>query len=272
MATHRSRAGLFGGVIVVIIVIAIMFFFTKEKKGDTPVINSTSTPPTLEQKMVVTSKTIKEDNKTAGYVVNVTYPQVSGLSHSDAEIKINKSIAAKVNLLVNDFKKSNNDVRDPLPGAGPSTVDVSYNVQSNNTIPNLVSIKLVESFFESGAAHPGHYIDTLNYNTSTGAEISLGDVFSNGAAYLNRLSEYTRVELQKKIGDNENLYPQITSGTEPVEENFATFIFADTGLLVVFQEYQVAAYAAGVQEILVPYSELKDILDQNGPLAFIFNR
>lgn len=269
MATHRSRTGIFI-IIVLIIIFVLIFLFTRGgNKAESPLV-STSTPSTLEQKMLVVPKTIKEENKVEGYVINITYPQVTGLAHSDAEIKINKNIKAKIDATVRDFQKSNNGVREPLPGADPSTLDIAYTVQSNTTIPNLVSIRMTESFFESGAAHPGQYIETLNYNTSTGVEISLEDIFV-GSTYLQRLSSYTRDVLEKKIGNDENLYPQINSGTEPVEDNFATFIFADTGLIVVFQEYQVAAYAAGVQEVLIPYSELKDILNQKGPLAHLFN-
>lgn len=269
MATHRSRTWISLVIIAVATILVIKFGPQKDEEPAAPII-ATTTPPTLEQKMVMTTKTIREENKAGGYTLEVKYPQVSGLTRSDAEIKINKTIGGKINDVISDFKKSNNDVRDPLPGAGPSTLDITYSAQSNMTIPNLLSVRLIESFFESGAAHPGHYIETLNFNTSTGAEITLDDVFSS-SDYLQRLSTYTRAEMQKKIGSNEDLYPQITSGTTPNEENFASFLFSDTGLIIVFQEYQVASYAAGVQEVLVPYSEIKDIIDQNGPLAFLFN-
>jgi hypothetical protein len=255
-----------------VIAIAFIIYFVprKESKDAFPVV-ATSTPSSLEQKMVVVPKTIKEESREGNYVINVTYPQLTGLSRSDAEIKINKNIKAKIDLVIKDFKTSNNDAIDPLPGAGASTFDATYSVQANNTIPNVVSMRLVESFFDSGAAHPGHFIDTLNYNTSTGDVISLDDLFS-GTTYLERLSAYTRSELKKKIGGDESASSQIETGTTPDEQNFLTFILADTGLIVVFQEYQVAAYAAGVQEILVPYSELMDIIDPNGPLGFILER
>lgn len=268
MATHRSRTWTITLLIVAAIILVIIFVPRTKNKTVTTEI-STTTPPTLEQRMVVVSKTIKEEDKNAGYSINVKYPQLTGLTNSDAQIKINKAIEANINTVIKEFKQPSTGIREPLPGADLSTLDISYTIQPNTTIPNLISIRLVESFFDSGAAHPGHVIETLNYNTSTGVEISLGDVFAS-TGYLNRLSSYARAELEKKIGKDENLYPQITSGTTPTEENFSSFIFADTGLIIVFQEYQVAAYAAGVQEVLVPYSAIRDILDQNGPLSFLF--
>lgn len=269
MTNHRSRAGISIALIVVLIILIIVLVPRKPKEEEVPLV-ATTTPSSLEQKMVVAPKKIIEESKSLNYEIDVVYPQVTGLTRSDAEIKINKDIKARIDAVVRDFKKFNNDAVDVLPGAGPRTLDITYTVQANNTIPNLVSIKLVESFFESGAAHPNHFVDTLNYNTSTGAVVSLETVF-NGS-YLDRLSTYTRSQLEKKIGGDENLYPQITAGTTPDVENFSTYIFSDTGLIVVFQEYQVAAYAAGVQEILVPYSELRDIINPSGILGFILSR
>jgi hypothetical protein len=39
------------------------------------------------------------------------------------------------------------------------------------------------------------------------------------------------------------------------------------GLWITFDPYQVAAYAAGPQTVLVPYSALKDIIKPDGPVA-----
>jgi uncharacterized membrane protein YdfJ with MMPL/SSD domain len=267
MATHRSRTWIFVLIIIVAVILVIIFVPHAKKQSVTTEVSST-TPPTLEQKMVVVSKTIKDEDKKAGYAINVTFPQVSGLTHSDAQIKINKAISAIVDAAIKDFKKSNAQV-ERLPGSDVSTLDIGYSIQPNTTLPNIISMRLSESFFESGAAHPGQYVQTLNYNTSTGAEITLDDIFSS-SDYLDRLSTYARSELKKKSGSDEGLNSQIDAGTTPDKDNFASFIIADTGLIIVFQEYQVASYAAGVQEVLVPYSSIKDIIDQNGPLAFIF--
>jgi hypothetical protein len=38
-------------------------------------------------------------------------------------------------------------------------------------------------------------------------------------------------------------------------------------LLITFDEYQVAAYAAGPQTVVVPYSELKGLIDPQGALG-----
>lgn len=39
------------------------------------------------------------------------------------------------------------------------------------------------------------------------------------------------------------------------------------GLLITFNEYSIAPYPAGIQSVLIPYSELKSIAKPGGALA-----
>ncbi|RIK32332.1 MAG: hypothetical protein DCC56_00555 [Anaerolineae bacterium] len=39
------------------------------------------------------------------------------------------------------------------------------------------------------------------------------------------------------------------------------------GFVITFDEYQVAPYAADPQTVTVPYSELKPLINQQGPLV-----
>jgi hypothetical protein len=38
-------------------------------------------------------------------------------------------------------------------------------------------------------------------------------------------------------------------------------------LLITFDEYQVAPYAAGPQKVAIPYSELRALINPQGPLG-----
>jgi hypothetical protein len=39
------------------------------------------------------------------------------------------------------------------------------------------------------------------------------------------------------------------------------------GLVIIFDEFQVAPYVPGPQTVTIPYSELKTLIDPKGPLA-----
>jgi hypothetical protein len=64
----------------------------------------------------------------------------------------------------------------------------------------------------------------------------------------------------------------IDAGAGPRADNYRAWNITRKGLWITFDPYQVAAYAAGPQNILVPYSVLKDIIKPDGPIAMYANQ
>ena len=56
-------------------------------------------------------------------------------------------------------------------------------------------------------------------------------------------------------------------GAKPTVENYRNWNIAPEGLRITFDTYQVAPGAAGPQMVMVPYAELKSVVDSQGPLA-----
>ena len=59
----------------------------------------------------------------------------------------------------------------------------------------------------------------------------------------------------------------IERGAGPEAENYTSWTIGKKGLGIIFDAYQVAAYAAGPQHVLVPYSALKDLMKTDAPIA-----
>lgn len=59
----------------------------------------------------------------------------------------------------------------------------------------------------------------------------------------------------------------LMAGTEPVEDNFRTFIVIPSGIRLHFQPYQVAPWAAGPQTVDVSLDELQAAQTQPGILG-----
>jgi hypothetical protein len=57
-----------------------------------------------------------------------------------------------------------------------------------------------------------------------------------------------------------------SDGARPTPENYAVWNVSAEGVVITFNEAQVAAYAAGPQEVVIPFATLKDIFDPQGPL------
>lgn len=114
-------------------------------------------------------------------------------------------------------------------------------------------------YVDTLGAHGNMYFRMFNFNTSTGAYLSLSDIFLPRSPYLETLSSKSRELLPAVIGEAAD-ERMITDGTKPEEENFANFFLENTSLVLVFPPYQVAAYAAGPQTLRIPLSDLSSIL------------
>ncbi len=101
----------------------------------------------------------------------------------------------------------------------------------------------------------------LNFNLITGQPLALQDLFLPGASYLQTIADFCAADLQKRdrLG-----FPE---GVAPKAENFQNWAIADQGLIFYFDPYQVAAYAMGPSQVMMPYTALKGMLDPAGALG-----
>jgi len=118
------------------------------------------------------------------------------------------------------------------------------------------------NFFYLGGAHPGSYYWSTNFDFTTGQELALSDLFAPGSAYLERISENCIQQLVEKLE-----FEIWEEGAAPSEENYQDWALTSQGLLIILDEYQVAPYAAGPQQVIVPYDILVDIIHPQGPIG-----
>jgi hypothetical protein len=128
---------------------------------------------------------------------------------------------------------------------------------------SLFSLMFEVLTYYSGAAHPGTRHRTATHDLEAGLDLSLDQLFLPGADYLGALSDFCKAELAGR----DIAFDASITGADSTAENYRNWNVTAAGLLITFEEYQVAAYAAGAQEVLVPYVDLAAIIDPAGPLA-----
>lgn len=213
----------------------------------------------LYELVTLTTASSKETNQTPPYTLTAAIPSLQG-SDDPRVAQFNQQAAAIVQKEIGDFKVSMQDAPNP-PITGGSFFDQSFELLSPPG--NLLSLKFEFMIYMDGATHPGSHSQTVTYNLSTGTDINLDQLFLPGSNYLETISNYCKGELSKRdIG-----FDSFVGGADPTVENYRNWNVSADGLLITFDEYQVAAYAAGPQTVLVPYSELQSILDPQGPLG-----
>jgi hypothetical protein len=219
----------------------------------------TATPVPLSQQVTLISQPFKETNQTPPFTITSQTPQLTG-SDDPRVIAFNQRLNELVTKEVDTWRQSFLQNTAPTVNNG-STLDVTYTLLSQ--IGELWSFKFDFSFYSDGAAHPGLNSLTLNYDLDQGRELALADLFLPNTNYLEAISQYCIAELSKQPFFDSSF----SSGAQPTLENYRNWNITPDGLMITFDEYQVAPYAAGPQKVVVPYSALQALINPQGPLG-----
>jgi rhodanese-related sulfurtransferase len=229
----------------------------------TTVIGLPVTPVPLYTRVALSSTPSTETGTGPDYTITTNTPVLTG--GNDPRISLfNDAMTALVQQEVYTFKQNLQNLP-VMPIAAGSFLEVKFAQVSPPG--NLLSLKFTISFYSDGAAHPGSYSRTATYDLEAGQFITLDQFFVPESDYLGTISAYCLATLQaSEIGP-----ALFAEGAQPTAENYHNWNITADGLLITFDEYQVAAYAAGPQQVTVPYSELAAIINPQGPLAGYFS-
>jgi hypothetical protein len=214
----------------------------------------------------ITSKRFGEENKAKRFEIGASYPEITNAENAAKFNQLAKDAALKP---VEGFKKNMLEQTDEdlsyLPEGVSNFMEIDYNVELAND--DFLSIQFQNTAF-TGGAHPNHYFSSLNYDLKSGREIKLAELFKPDADYLKFLSEYAIAELKKPRKDYEPVDDEwLRTGAGPDDENYSTWNLTRKGLMITFDHYAVAPYAAGEQTVIVPFAKLKQIARADGALA-----
>ncbi len=228
---------------------------------ETPPPPATDTPEPLSERVTLTSVHFEESGQAPNYTITSETPNLTGVDDPRVQA-FNLTAEGIVKGAVNEFTASLK-YQPAVPITSGSFIEVGYEVMAR--LGSLLSLRFNVMGYGDGAAHPYHYAQTLNWDLEKGVEIQLFQLFKPDASYLQVISDYCKAELSKR----DIAFDAFQTGADPTKENYRNWNITPDGLVITFDEYQVAAYAAGAQTVVIPYSALSDILDPQGPLAQI---
>ncbi len=224
----------------------------------------TAPPPTpmLSQLLNVQSTPFSESGNAPVYTITAQIPTLLGSSDSRVttfNARLNQIAQDEIGHFKNDVLSSASNP----PIAAGSSFDLQYSVIGQRA--DIWSIKFDNSFYADGAAHPAHYSTTINYDLSNGREITLDEIFLSNSNYLQVISDACKAQLSTRdIGFDQGF----SQGADPLPENYQHWNISNEGLVITFDEYQVAPYAAGPQIVVIPFSALQGIVNPQSALAF----
>ena len=216
----------------------------------------TNPPPTpmLSQTVSMQSTPFNESSAAPVYTITAQIPNLQG--SSDPRVtNFNSLLNQIVHDQIDQFRSDTLAFASNPPIAAGSSFDAQYSILGQRG--DVWSIKFDISYYSDGAAHPGHYSTTLTYDLSNGSEIHLDQLFFPGSPYLQVISDNCKTQLAAR----DIAFDMFSSGADPLPENYQRWNISNEGLIITFDEYQVAAYAAGPQIVTIPFSELQGTIN-----------
>lgn len=185
--------------------------------------------------------------KTAGRSIDVEFP-VSGLPQIDTRLR------ALIDAEIESFRSR------PQGNASPDRPNdmliIRFDVPD---APADVYSVVFHSYIYTGGAHGMTHVITRNYDIKTGQILTLDDLFRPRAEYLPLLSEIAVEDLIARLGSQSDP-GWVRRGAGPSKENYARFTITRDALIFHFEPYAVAPYAAGVQTVSVPKTQIAPYL------------
>ncbi len=180
------------------------------------------------------------------------HAQIPVLKKEKSE-KFNQAAQSIIQNELNDFREGFVNYEVPPEMANyRSFMWIGYDVPL--LTEELISIRFTVDYMMAGAAHPGHHFRVFNYDLKNDEPISPDETLMNSTQMLKFLSEACLKSLDKPD------FPLFPEGLEPKYSNFQNWNLTKTGLRISFDPYQVAPYAAGPQEVIIPYADIKELV------------
>lgn len=122
---------------------------------------------------------------------------------------------------------------------------------------NVINIE-INHYTYTGGAHGYQGLRSLLFNPTTGKTISNNELFKDRAAFKAFAEKKFRAKYKIPAPKSIN-----STGLMFEKETFhlpQNIFFTDNGLLLYYNSYEVASYADGTKELLLPYTEVNNFL------------
>ena len=254
----KRNPKIFSPIVFVLLAPIACSTFAPATAAPTPTSAPTSTAVPLYQQVRLAAVPSEEDGQSPDHKITAQTPTLNGSDDPRVQT-FNKETGDFVQGLIADYKKNLAAMGTP-PLAATSYFDVRYALVSPPG--NILSLKYQTEGYIAGMAHPYHQIYSFTYDLEAGRDIALGDLFLPNSNYLQTISTYCAAQLSTRDID----FKDFSGGADPTADHYKNWNITPDGLMITFDEYQVAAYVAGPQTVTVPYGELKSLTDPDGPL------
>jgi len=198
--------------------------------------------------------------KAAFYEIDARYPQFDG---TDADFSgVNKTFAAQAQEGAEQATPPQ-DIR--TDHSQIWTYDQGFELHR----PGLHGVSVATSVYSfTGGAHGSSSLLATLVDLRTGHSVTPAEVFQPMAPWERTLADIARADLKRQFVER----PGFEDALEPAKfdklmKNPQRYLFKAFALELIFNQYDVAPYAAGMYRIMIPYARLTGMLRPDGPVG-----
>lgn len=144
-----------------------------------------------------------------------------------------------------------------LSGDIDETVDTSRLTVVTHVTRSRISVTVNDYWYGHGAAHGNYTIAYAHFLREPMRALETGDIFE-GNGWQEELGRLALAELDASVDGG--IWDDVRADVPTIAADPRRWQLSEAGLQITFQPYEVAAYALGAPEVLVPWAQLTTYL------------
>lgn len=180
---------------------------------------------------------------------DIYFPRVTMMPNVAVQQRMNKAIIDQVHALIAEQQK--------VQIQGATEMNGYFEIKTNER--SVLSLLQVNYAYTPPMAHGMTFAKSLTFDTRTGKNYSLSELFKPGSSYVQAISEQIRVQLKER---NLPLLEEF-KGIAPDQD----YYIADKALVIYFQLYEITPYYVGFPMFPISVYSLEGLIAEDTPLA-----
>ena len=206
--------------------------------------------PELKEGLKVSLNEVKE--KSEIFEIDLNIPLVSGLADEEVQAEINNLFEQEAMEIIPQMEKEAQEYAEEAEQAGFPLHPFQYvsRYQLMTQTGDFLSL-YVDYYQYTGGAHGLTERRAYNIDLETGKLKALKDFFPKNYNYYDPINK----EIARQIKENPEIYFAGEMGFHGIDKEQGYYI-QDGNLLIFFDQYEIAPYASGIPEFVIPLSGL----------------
>lgn len=183
-------------------------------------------------------------------MITIDFPAVKDMESSTVQHRINRGIISLVDTIMREQGYYKEQKLEMLGW---------YEIKNNQR--GILSLTIGNYSFTYPSAHGMTIVKGITFDTKSGDDYELKDLFKPEADYVKVLSGI----VEQQIKDRRIELLEEFKGIRPDQD----FYIADKSLVLFFQLYEITPYYMGLQYFPISVYQIQNIIDEEGPLGIM---